>query len=86
MLIEDVLARVTGEQGLKTKFIGQRSAFPDVRGDLPYFNAVQTAVTRNLMEPKNRIQGTFGPSDPVSGADALLAIRAMKDELKSYVR
>jgi len=85
-LIEDVLARVTGEQGLKTKFIGQRSPFPDVRGDLPYFNAVETAVTRNLMEPKNRIQGTFGPTDPVSGADALLAIRAMKDELKSYIR
>ena len=86
MLIEDVLVRVTGEQGLKTKFFGQRSPFPDVRGDLPYFNAVETAVTRNLMEPKSRIQGTFGPTDPVSGADALLAIRAMKDELKSYVR
>jgi Tfp pilus assembly protein PilF len=86
MLIEDVLAHVTGEQGLKTKFFGQRSPFPDVRGDLPYFNAVQTAVTRNLMEPKNRIQGTFGPAEPVSGADALLAIRAMKDELRSYVR
>jgi hypothetical protein len=86
MLIEDVLVRVTGEQGLKTKFIGQRSPYPDVRGDLPYFNAVQTAVTHNLMEPKNRLQGTFGPAEPVSGADALLAIRTMKDELRSYVR
>jgi tetratricopeptide (TPR) repeat protein len=86
MLIEDVLAKVTGEQGMKTKFFGQRSPFPDVRNDLPYFNAVETAITRNLMEPKNRIQGTFGPTDPVSGADALLAIRAMKDELKSYIR
>jgi hypothetical protein len=86
LLIEDVLARVTGEQGLKTKYFGQRSPFPDVRGDLPYFNAVQTAVSHNLMEPKNRIQGTFGPMDPVSGADALLAIRTMKDELRSYVR
>ena len=57
-----------------------------MRADLPYFNAVETVVTRNLMDPKNRIQGTFGPTDPVSGADALLAIRAMKDELKSYLR
>lgn len=86
MLIEDVLARVTGEQGLKTKYIGERSPFPDVRGDLPYFNAVETAVSHNLMEPKNRIQGTFGPADPVSGADALLAIRAMQNELRSYLR
>jgi hypothetical protein len=86
LLIEDILARVTGEQGLKTKYIGQRSPFPDVRGDLPYFNAVETAVTHNLMEPKDKIQGTFGPTDPVSGADALLAIRTMQDELRSYVR
>jgi hypothetical protein len=86
LLIEDVLAKVTGEPGLKTKYFGQKSPFPDVRGDLPYFNAVETAVTHNLMEPKNRIQGTFGPLDPVSGADALLAIRAMQDELRSYLR
>ena len=86
LLIEDVLARVTQEQGLKTKFFGARSPFPDVRGDLPYFNAVQTVVTRNLMEPKNRIQGTFGPTDPVTGADALLAIRQLTNELRSYTR
>lgn len=86
LLIEDVLAHVTQEAGLKTKFFGARSPFPDVRGDLPYFNAVETVVTRNLMEPKNRIQGTFGPTDPVSGADALLAIRQLTNELRSYTR
>jgi hypothetical protein len=55
-----------------------------VRSDLPYFNAVMT--TRNLMEAKDKLRGLFGPSEPVSGAEALLVIRLMKDELKSYLR
>lgn len=86
LMVEDILTRVTGEQGLKTRFIGQRSPFPDVRNDAYYFNAVQTVVSRNLMEPKNKIQGVFGPTDPVTGADALLVLRQMKDELRSYTR
>jgi tetratricopeptide (TPR) repeat protein len=86
LMVEDVLTRVTGEQGLKTRFIGQRSPFPDVRNDAYYFNAVQTVVSRNLMEPENKIQGVFGPTDPVTGADALLVLRLMKDELRSFTR
>ncbi len=86
LMVEDILTRVTGEQGLKTRFIGQRSPFPDVRNDAYYFNAVQTVVSRNLMEPKNKLQGVFGPTDPVTGADALLVLRLMKDELRSFTR
>jgi hypothetical protein len=86
LMVEDILTRVTGEQGLKTRFIGQRSPFPDVRNDAYFFNAVQTVITRNLMEPKNKIQGVFGPTDPVTGADALLVLRLLKDELRSYTR
>jgi len=86
LIIEDVLVRVTGEQKLKTRFIGQNSPFPDVRNDAFYFNAVQTVVSRNLMEPKNRVQGIFGPQDAVAGVDALLVLRLLKDELKGMVR
>ncbi len=86
MMVEDILVKVTGETKLKTRFIGQNSPFADVRSDLPYFNAVQTVVSRNLMEPKNKIRGVFGPMDPVNGADALLVIRQMKSELQSYLR
>jgi tetratricopeptide (TPR) repeat protein len=86
LMVEDVLVRVTGEQKLKTRFIGQNSPFPDVRSDAFFFNAVQTVVSRNLMEPKNKIQGIFGPQDPVSGAEALLVLRLLKDELRSLVR
>lgn len=86
MMVEDILVKVTGETKLKTRFIGQNSPFADVRSDLPYFNAVQTVVSRNLMEPKNKIRGEFGPMDPVTGADSLLVIRQIKSELQSYLR
>ena len=86
MMVEDILVKVTGETKLKTKFIGSQSPFADVRNTLPQFNAIQTVVSRSLMEPKNKIRGIFGPTDPVAGADALLVIRQMKSELQSYLR
>lgn len=86
MMVEDILVKVTGEQGLKTKFIGQASPFPDVRSDVPYFNAVETVTSRSLMQPKDKINGVFAPLEPVTGADALLVIRLLKDELRSYLR
>lgn len=86
VMVEDVLVRVTGETKLKTKFIGSESAFPDVRADAPYFNAVQTVVSRKLMEVKNSVRGQFAPGESMAGVDALLVIRALKNELKSYLR
>lgn len=86
MMLEDILVKVTGEDGVKTRFIGQTSPFPDLRNDLPYFNAVMTVTTRNLMEAKDRINAVFAPLEPVTGAEALLAIRQLKDELRSYLR
>ena len=86
MMVEDILVKVTGETGVRTKFIGQVSPYPDVRNDLPYFNAVQTVVTRNLMKPKEGIRGLFKPLDPLTGAEALLVIRLLRDELRSYLR
>ncbi|MBI4081262.1 MAG: S-layer homology domain-containing protein [Candidatus Lambdaproteobacteria bacterium] len=86
LMVEDILVKVTGERGLRTKFIGSPSPFADVRNDLPYFNAVQVVVSRNLMEPKNKVRGIFGPADAVGGADALLVIRMLKNELQSFIR
>jgi len=85
VMVEDILTRVTGEN-LKSKFIGQESPFRDVRNDLPYFNAVMTVSSRGLMEAKNKVRGLFAPTDPMTGVEALLVVRAMKNELKSYLR
>ena len=86
MMVEDILVKVTGEQKLKTRFFGQNSPYSDVRNDVPYFNAVQTVVTRKLMAPKNDIRGLFAPMDPVAGVDALQVIHRLKLELQSYLR
>ena len=82
MMIEDILVKITGDNALATRFIGGSSPFPDLRADLPYFNAVMVATSRGLMEAKDMVSGAFSTLDPVSGADALLVIRKMREELR----
>ncbi|HVO67450.1 MAG TPA: hypothetical protein VMT12_13320 [Syntrophales bacterium] len=84
MMIEDVLIKVTGDNALATKFIGSASLFPDLRSDLPYFNSVMVVTSRGIMEAKDFSTGEFAPLSPVSGVDALLIIRKLKDELKIF--
>jgi tetratricopeptide (TPR) repeat protein len=84
MMVEDVLIKVTGDNKLATKFIGSASPFPDLRADLPYFNAVMVVRSRGIMEAKDLTTGEFAPLSPVPGVDALLIIRKMKEELKFF--
>lgn len=82
MMIEDILIKVTGDNSLATKFIGQVSPFPDLRSDLPYFNAVMVVTTRQIMGVKDFTSGEFAPLGNVPGVDALLIIRKFQEELK----
>jgi len=82
MMLEDILIKVTGDNSLATKFIGSTSPFPDLRADLPYFNAIMVVTSRGIMEPKEMTSGEFAPLNPVPGVDALLIIRKFKQELK----
>ena len=82
MMLEDILIKVTGDNALATKFIGTTSPFPDLRADLPYFNAVMVVTSRGIMEAKDMTSGEFAPLKPVPGVDALLIIRKIKQELK----
>jgi len=84
IMIEDILVKVSGDDKLATKFLGENSPFPDLRNDLPYFNAVMVVTTRGIMKAKDLTTGEFAPMDTVSGADALLAIRKIKDELRFF--
>lgn len=81
MMIEDILIKITGSEQLATQFIGSPSPFPDLRSDLPYFNAAMTCTTRGIMTAKDLRTGEFDPFGPISGADALLSIRALKTQL-----
>jgi tetratricopeptide (TPR) repeat protein len=81
LMLEDILIKVTGDEKLATKFLGATSPFPDVRNDLYSFNAIMTVTTRGFLEA-DKATGEFKADDPVSGADALLAIREFKNQLK----
>jgi len=84
IMVEDVLIKISGDQELATKYIATTSPFPDLRSDLPYFNAVMVTTTRGIMEAKDLTTGEFAPMNPVSGADGLLIIRKLKDELRFF--
>ena len=82
MMIEDILIKVSGDNALATKFIGSASPFPDLRNDLPYFNAIMVVTSRGIMEAKDLTTGEFSPLGSVPGVDALLIIKKIKEELK----
>ena len=82
LMLQDILERVTFNKHLATMFIGSVSPFPDVSNTNYAFNAVMVCVTRGFMTA--RPDGSFEPQMSVSGADALLAIRRLKDALKIY--
>jgi hypothetical protein len=84
MMLEDILIKATRDDKLATKFIGSTSPFPDLRADLPYFNAVMVCTTRNIMTVADKRTGEFRPMATVSGADALLAIRELKEQLRVF--
>lgn len=86
MTIQDILLKVTHDPGLATRYIGQPSPFPDVGESVWYYNAARTVVNRGIMTVKDVATGEFEPMASVSGADALLTVRTMKEILKKYLR
>ena len=81
-MVEDLLlaaGAITEED--TTKYIGEESHFPDVSSSHWAYNAINICVSRGIMSAKLE-DGSFGVGDYVSGADALLIIRKIKNLLK----
>ncbi len=76
--LEQVLAVVSNDTGLKTRHLGQQTPFPDVRSDHFAFNSAIVVTTRGLMEAE-RPTGAFRLAHPVSGPEALLAVRKLAE-------
>jgi len=82
MAVGDIMVKFKNNPTLATRFTGRDSPFSDVRNDEPYFTAVMLCTEgTGIMEPKS---GVFNPAGGVAGADALLIIRRLKDELSIY--
>ena len=76
--LEQVLSVVVNDSGMKTRYLGQQSPFPDLRSDHFAFNAAVLATTRGFMEA-DRPSGAFRLTNPVSGPEALLAMRKLAE-------
>jgi len=82
-VLEDVLIKLTGDESMSSAYFGhQRSPFPDVQASSAWYNAIMNVTTRNVMETE--LSGEFRPDDEVDGAEAILAIRVLKQRLNIY--
>jgi hypothetical protein len=82
-ILEDVLIKLTGNEKLGTAYLGQdNSPFPDVKATSAVYNAVMNMTTRSIME--SELSGEFRVTAPVDGAEALLAIRVLKQKINTY--
>ena len=80
LMIAHIIATIERDPSLTARYVGRASPFKDVRNDGPYFNAIMVCTTEGrIMEAKN---GIFNPMGKVSGADALLINRKMKEKLE----
>ncbi|MBI2399625.1 MAG: S-layer homology domain-containing protein [Deltaproteobacteria bacterium] len=80
MVLEDVIIKLTGDEKTASAFLGHRaSPFPDIEPSSVWYNAAMSVTTRNMMETE--LTGEFRPDDAVDGAEAVMAIRALKYRL-----
>jgi len=83
LALEDIVIKLTGNAKIASAFLGHRnSPFPDVETSSPWYNAIMSVTTRNLME--TGLSGEFRPDEPVDGAEAIMAIRALRHQLNIY--
>ena len=75
---QGLLTLLSGDASLATRYIGEESRFPDVRGDFFAYNAIALSTERGIMAAE-KMSGHFRPHDPVSGAEALLIIRQLQN-------
>ncbi|MBD3290439.1 hypothetical protein GF337_16665, partial [candidate division KSB1 bacterium] len=80
-VMESIMIIVTGDETLATKYIGQPSMFPDVRGSHYAYNAIALMTERGIMNA-DKMTGEFRLNDHMSGADALLSIRDFQNALR----
>ena len=83
LLYEDIIVRATGNENLASEYIGQESHILDVPGSHYAFNAIMLCTTRGLLETDLRT-GAFYPEKTISGVDALLSIKKLKEMLRLF--
>lgn len=80
LVVEDAIIAILHDPSLATKHIGSESRFPDVNPSHPAYNAICNAVDKGVMTAE--LNGEFGLEKSVSGPEALLVIRKIKELAK----
>ncbi|MGB5219181.1 MAG: S-layer homology domain-containing protein [Smithella sp.] len=80
LMLEGII-KLTGEKELATKYLKSKSSFRDVPVDMPYFNAIMSMTSRDIMKAKNIKTGEFAPLKPLSGLEAQIIIRKFKEKV-----
>jgi hypothetical protein len=81
LMLEDIVIAMTKED-IKTKHVGGPDRFKDVPPSHPYYNAMCNAVDRGYL--KADVNGFIRPENAVSGAEALLIIRELRNLDKNF--
>lgn len=76
LMLEDIVIAMTKED-IKTKHIGGPDRFRDIPPHHPYYNAVCNAVDRGYV--KADVNGFIKPQGTISGAEALLIMRELRN-------
>lgn len=83
LILEDVLMKLLGDEKIATAYFGhEKSPFPDVKATAPWYNAVMNMTTRGIME--SELSGDFRADASVDGAEAILAIRVLRQKMNIY--
>ncbi len=82
IMIEDILVKVSGDSRLAGKYLDNKSPYLDVPEGHYAFNAIIVCTMQKLIAPVE--EKRFGLDEPVSGAEALLVIRELKNRLKRF--
>ena len=77
-----ILILLSGDQSLRYSYMSQESRFPDLRADNYAYNALALCLERGLLKIADRRTGAVNPEGPVSGAEALLAIRELQNSFR----
>ena len=84
MMMADLIVMLRGKKGeaaddsaAATNILPQ-----DVAPESPYYDAIMTVTSREIMGFKDENRGVFAPLTPVSGLEALTVIRKFKEDLR----
>ncbi|MGD9200890.1 MAG: S-layer homology domain-containing protein, partial [Chitinispirillia bacterium] len=78
IIVEEMIIGITGDTYLKNRYKGaSRSRFLDVPASHPAYSSICTTIEKKIMQLKEK--QLFGPDKPLTGPDALLITKKLKN-------